>query len=101
MEPTIFTLPTDNGAKDRIHAHLTNTLADVKQHLYITTKEKLARHSLRQDADIVSVPENKGRATVILNQTDYNYKASTLLNNENAHRKVEENPHQDYHMTSQ
>ena len=81
-----------NKAKDRIRARLTNMLVDVEQHHCITTKEKLALRSLRQDADIVIVPADKVQATVILNCTDNNHKASTLLNNENTNRKVEENP---------
>nr|VZI15779.1 unnamed protein product [Spirometra erinaceieuropaei] len=53
--------------------------------------ERDALRELKADKDIVIVPTNKGRSTVVLNKTDYLQKAKNLLENRHFYAPCETN----------
>lgn len=84
---------TINGRdKDRIRPRLTSTLAEIKKRIYITSEEKLVLESLQRDTSIVIIFADKGGATVVMNQSDYNHKALTLLSDTTTYRLMDTDP---------
>nr|VZI45603.1 unnamed protein product [Spirometra erinaceieuropaei] len=54
--------------------------------------ERDALKELRADNDLGIVPEDKGRSTVVLDRTDYNQKAKSLLEDRQSYVPCESNP---------
>nr|VZH92680.1 unnamed protein product [Spirometra erinaceieuropaei] len=54
--------------------------------------ERDALKELRADNDLVIVPADKGRSTVVLDRTDYNQKAKRLLDDRQSYVPCESNP---------
>nr|VZI15761.1 unnamed protein product [Spirometra erinaceieuropaei] len=54
--------------------------------------ERDALMELRADNDLVMVPAGKGRSTVVLDRTDYNQKAKSLLEDRQSYVPCESNP---------
>nr|VZI36621.1 unnamed protein product [Spirometra erinaceieuropaei] len=54
--------------------------------------ERDALKELRADNDLVIVPADKGRSTVVLERTDYNQKAKSLLEDRQSYVPCESNP---------
>nr|VZI44706.1 unnamed protein product [Spirometra erinaceieuropaei] len=54
--------------------------------------ERDALKELRADNDLVIVPADKGRSTVVLDRTDYNQKAKSLLEDRQSYVPCESNP---------
>ncbi|BHF75559.1 hypothetical protein SprV_0501865500 [Sparganum proliferum] len=54
--------------------------------------ERDALKELRVDNDLVIVPADKGRSTVVLDRTDYNQKAKSLLEDRQSYVPCESNP---------
>ena len=48
--------------------------------------------ALRERKDIVILPADKGRCTVVMNKDVYNGKIMTLLENETTYRKLKKDP---------
>ena len=53
----------------------------------ITMEERKALTSLSNDNNIIILPADKGRCTVLLNQKDYNEKILSLLSDENTYEQ--------------
>ncbi|XP_072050005.1 uncharacterized protein [Amphiura filiformis] len=58
----------------------------------ISKEERVALRELKEDKDITILPADKGRATVILNKTDYQDKANDLLNDTNTYKPLKRDP---------
>ncbi|XP_072023469.1 uncharacterized protein [Amphiura filiformis] len=58
----------------------------------ISKEERAALRELKEDKDITILPADKGRATVILNKTDYQDKANDLLNDTNTYKPLKRDP---------
>ena len=55
-------------------------------------KEKIALGILAKDKDITIVPADKGRAIVVMNTSDYQSKAKTLLDDTSTYQKMKKDP---------
>ncbi len=62
----------------------------------ISPEERAALKSLKQDADISILPADKGRATVIMNSTDYKQKAKELLSDTKTYKPLPKDPTKEY-----
>ena len=60
----------------------------------INKPERSAVESLKKDKSIQILPADKGRATVVLNNSDNESKALTLLQDENVYEKLNKDPTQ-------
>ena len=58
--------------------------------------EREALVSLQNNKDIMIVPADKGRATVVMNTKDYKAKAETLLSDDKTYKKLKSNPTSKY-----
>ena len=62
----------------------------------ITTGERKALSTLAKDADITILPADKGRATVVMNTSDYKSKAKALLSDTNTYKVLAKDPTSKY-----
>ncbi|XP_076052761.1 uncharacterized protein LOC143032178 [Oratosquilla oratoria] len=60
----------------------------------LTTEEAEALAGLRKDSSIVILSSDKGRSTVVLDKSEYEFKAVTLLQDTNTYEVVEVDPTQ-------
>ena len=58
----------------------------------ITTEERKALFELKKDQDIIILPADKGRTTVILDKQDYKEKVDNLLADTSTYTKLSRNP---------
>ena len=58
--------------------------------------ESSAIESLKRDKSIQILPADKGRATVVIDNSDYESKALTLLQDENVYEKLNKDPTQKF-----
>ena len=80
IEPTVESHPDQAGA-NRARAAINNILRRAKPpRPNITRAERTAINQLRANKDIVIIKADKGNAIVVMNATDYEFKATTLLN---------------------
>ncbi|XP_011861944.1 PREDICTED: uncharacterized protein LOC105558715, partial [Vollenhovia emeryi] len=70
IETAIFQLPPEAGNNIR------------------QQEERLALRSLRQNDDILILPEDKGNATVMMDKRDYHNKVNTLLSDAQVYKKL-------------
>ena len=79
--------------KDSIRSRIASAAQSALLHDSNLTKEK--RHALkwlRNDENIVILPVNKGRVTVVMDKTDYHKKMDALLNKKQAHKELKREP---------
>ncbi|XP_019619742.1 PREDICTED: uncharacterized protein LOC109466463 [Branchiostoma belcheri] len=62
----------------------------------ITKEERLALDDLRKDSSIIILPADKGRATVIMNKSEYQDKCSDLLNDSTTYCRLKKDPTNNY-----
>ena len=62
----------------------------------VNRKEQGAIKNLAKDEDIIILPADKGRSTVILNKRDYQQKMSALLDDDKTYEKVVSDPTKSY-----
>ncbi|XP_013380543.1 uncharacterized protein LOC106151709 [Lingula anatina] len=58
----------------------------------ISREERRALLDLKKDKSIMILAADKGRATVVLNRTDYEHKIQQLLNDDNTYEKLKRDP---------
>nr|VZI28672.1 unnamed protein product [Spirometra erinaceieuropaei] len=75
-----------------IRHQVTSLLMTHKPRETLTKVERDALRELKADKDIVIVPANKGRSTVVLDRTDYLQKAKNLLEDRQFYVPCETNP---------
>ena len=59
----------------------------------LTKSERAAIKSLKSDENIVILPADKGRCTVVLDLTDYEAKAKQLLDDTDTYQKLKKDSH--------
>ena len=62
----------------------------------ISRDEREALKNLKADKDIIALPADKGRASVVLNKQDYLDKAQKLLDDKNTYEKLKKDPTSKY-----
>ena len=62
----------------------------------ISKGEKMALRSLKQEDSIMILPADKGRATVVMDKTEYEEKVSTTLNDAHTYEKLQADPTSSY-----
>ena len=62
----------------------------------ITRKEREAIRELQKDKDILVLPADKGRATVVMNRSEYEDKMSTMLSDANTYTILTSDPTEKY-----
>ena len=62
----------------------------------ITSKERQALDNLRKNKDIMILGADKGRATVIMNISDYRHKIDELLKDETTYEALKKDPTSNY-----
>nr|VZI33980.1 unnamed protein product [Spirometra erinaceieuropaei] len=87
---------SQTGATDEtknLIRHQVSSLLIAHRPLDVLSKvERDAFKELRADNDLVIVPADKGRSTVVLDSTDYNQKAKSLLEDRQSYVPCESNP---------
>ena len=58
----------------------------------ITSQEARALRDLAKDEDILVLPADKGKATVVMDRADYNAKVGQMLNDENTYQLLKKDP---------
>ncbi|PFX29818.1 hypothetical protein AWC38_SpisGene5450 [Stylophora pistillata] len=79
--------------KDSIRSRIASTAQSASLHDSNLTKEK--RHALkwlRNDENIVILPDYKGRVTVVMDKTDYHNKMDALVNKKQAYKELKRDP---------
>ena len=72
---------------------------EAKQHKYknnLLSGETIALRSLRQRTDIITKPDDKGSAMVLLSKTDYIKEADRQLNDQSYYQKLTADPTSQY-----
>jgi hypothetical protein len=83
----------NNTNKDLLRAEIVQCLSRAKPPKpNITSKERSALEGLRKDDKIIILPADKGRATVIMNKTEYKTKMTTLLSDTATYQKLKADP---------
>ena len=62
----------------------------------INRKERQALAELRKEKSIMTLPEDKGKATVVMNIVEYLQKVITILTDNKMHAKLKKDPRQKY-----
>jgi len=79
-------------------AELRNKVADVLSknktptRSNITREERTALVGLSKDKDILVLPADKGRCTVVMDKTEYKSKCDTMLQDSNTYKKLKRDP---------
>ena len=58
----------------------------------ITSQEARALRDLAKDKDILVLPADKGKATVVMERADYDAKVGQMLNDENTYQLLKKDP---------
>ena len=82
-------------------SHLRSDCVNIMKHQKlppsnITKEERQALEDLRNDPSIMVLPADKGRATVIMNKTEYREKCLELLNDSITYTKLKKDPTKKY-----
>lgn len=88
IESSIFNLP--QPSKDRIRSSVFNILKNpnTKKINNFTRAQNKAVKELKEDINIIIVPADKGKATVVMNRNEYKQKIMELLNDTNTYQKI-------------
>ncbi|XP_046855882.1 uncharacterized protein LOC124448981 [Xenia sp. Carnegie-2017] len=91
LESTLkFTNLSDEIKEDIRHKVTTNLC--LKRPVTLNNEEQKAIRNLRNNEDIVILPADKGRKTVIMDKSDYINKAKTLLQDTNTYEPLQTDP---------
>ena len=78
---------------DAVRAKISASLMKKRKfNLNITCEEYSTLDTLRKDKDIVVLPADKGRSTVVLDKVDYNKKVMTLLEDRDMYEVITKDP---------
>nr|VZI41635.1 unnamed protein product [Spirometra erinaceieuropaei] len=92
VESVINQTEATEETKNLIRHQVTSLLMTHKPRETLTKVERHALRELKADKDIVIVPADKGRSTVVLDRTDYLQKAKNLLEDRKFYVPCETNP---------
>ena len=81
------------STKDNIRSRIASTIQSASLHdSNLTKDEQHALKRLRNDKDIVILPADKGRVTVVMDKTDYHNKMDALVNAKQTYRELKRDP---------
>ncbi|BHF71356.1 hypothetical protein SprV_0401441400 [Sparganum proliferum] len=89
---TLAKTDTTEDSKNSIRQRVSSLIISHKPRRTISSAELKAIRELKMDEEIVIVPADKGRATVILDRSEYVAKAQELLNDNQSYRVVDSDP---------
>ena len=79
--------------KDNIRSRIASTIQSASLHdSNLTKDEQQALKRLKNDKDIVILPADKGRVTVVMNKTDYHDKMDALVNDKQTYEELKRDP---------
>ena len=79
-------------SREHIRHQITNNLLHKTHTVKLTKEEQKAIKDLQNDDDIIILPADKGRMTVIMNKSDYIDKANALLKDTNTYQPLDTDP---------
>lgn len=81
------------STKDNIRSRIAFTIQSASPHDSSLTKdERHALKRLRNDKDIVILPADKGRVTVVMDKTDYHDKMDAIVNDKQTYKELKRDP---------
>ena len=81
------------STKDNIRSRVTSTLQSASlPNSNLTPDEQKALKRLKTDENIVILPADKGRVTVVMDKTDYNDKMDSLVNDKQTYEALQRDP---------
>nr|VZI01973.1 unnamed protein product [Spirometra erinaceieuropaei] len=96
MIAAVESILSQTGATDKtknlIRHQVSSLLMAHRPRDVLSKVERDALKEFKVDNDLVIVPADKGRSTVVLDRTDYNQKAKSLLEDHQSHVPCESNP---------
>ncbi|PFX28383.1 Thrombospondin-type laminin G domain and EAR repeat-containing protein [Stylophora pistillata] len=79
--------------KDNIRSRIASTIQSTSLHdSNLTKDEQRALKRLRNDENIVILPADKGRVTVVMDKTDYHDKMDALVNDKRTYEELKRDP---------
>ena len=80
------------SAKDNIRSRIASTIQSSSLTDSNLTKDEQALKRLKTDENIVILPADKGRVTVVMDKTDYYDKMDTLVNDKQTYEELKRDP---------
>nr|VZI25667.1 unnamed protein product [Spirometra erinaceieuropaei] len=92
LEATLSKTDTTEDSKNAIRQRVASLIMSHRPRRTIPPAEVKAIKELKRDEEIVIVPADKGRATVVLDKSEYVTKAQQLLNDEQSYKVIDSDP---------
>nr|VZI00414.1 unnamed protein product [Spirometra erinaceieuropaei] len=92
LEATLSKTDTTEDSKNAIRQRVASLIISHRPRRTIPPAEVKAIKELKRDEEIVIVPADKGRATVVLDKSEYVTKAQQLLNDEQSYKVIDSDP---------
>lgn len=92
VQSAIYFLPATEDVKDELKQRIATIVSHHQPTRILPPDEAEALQQLKKDNTIVILPADKGRATVVMDRTDYVEKAKTLLMDVDSYRVLQKNP---------
>ncbi|BHF59623.1 hypothetical protein SprV_0100258400 [Sparganum proliferum] len=92
LEATLSKTDTTEDSKNAIRQRVASLIISHRPRRTIPSAEVKAIRELKRDAEIVIVPADKGRATVVLDKSEYVAKAQQLLNDNQSYKVLDSDP---------
>ncbi|BHF71711.1 hypothetical protein SprV_0401477100 [Sparganum proliferum] len=92
LEATLSKTDTTEDSKNAIRQRVASLIISHRPRRTIPSAEVKAIRELNRDEEIVIVPADKGRATVVLDKSEYVAKAQQLLNDNQSYKVLDSDP---------
>ncbi|BHF83969.1 hypothetical protein SprV_0902711800 [Sparganum proliferum] len=92
LEATLSKTDTTEDSKNAIRQRVASLIISHRPRRTIPSAEVKAIKELKRDEEIVIVPADKGRATVVLDKSEYVAKAQQLLNDNQSYKVIDSDP---------
>lgn len=92
LEPAMHDGDMGEEARNNVKQQIAGLLIQHRHHETLSREEWVALNQLKRNSPIIVLPADKGRATVILDRTEYESKALSLLEDVTAYRVVDKDP---------
>ena len=92
LESALKNTELTEETKNNIRHQVTTNLLHLNNPIDLTKQEREALEDLKKDDDIVILPSDKGRVTVVMDKSDYTNKAKTLINVTNTYQPLDTDP---------
>ena len=92
LESALKNTELTEETKNNIRHQVTTNLLHLNHPIDLTKQEREALEDLKKDDDIVILPADKGRMTVVMDKSDYTNKAKTLINDTNTYQPLDTDP---------